>query len=65
MVVGESSPRYVKPAVKFLQAAIAVEVAAMLLAVGGVLGWIIFALGIFAAFELALWADFHWPDTFR
>jgi hypothetical protein len=32
---------------------------------GGVLGWIAFALNIFAAFELALWVDFRWPDTSR
>jgi hypothetical protein len=49
--------------VRLLQAAIAVQAAAVLLFLGGIIGLIAFSLGIFAAFELALWADFHWPDA--
>jgi len=64
-VADKSSLRYVKAMVRLLQVAIAVQAAMVLLALGGIIGWIAFALGIFAAFELALWADFHWPDTFR
>ncbi len=51
--------------VRFLQLAIAVQASAVLLVLGGIVGWIAFVLGLFAAFELALWADFHWPGEFR
>ncbi|MGD0205378.1 MAG: hypothetical protein ABSB57_02915 [Dehalococcoidia bacterium] len=36
--------------------------AMMALTFGGVIGWTGFGLGGFAMFEIALWADWQWPE---
>ena len=53
---------YVKPAVKFIHFSLAGQAALMALALGGIIGWMIFCVGAFAMFEFALWADGRWPE---
>ncbi|KPK22259.1 MAG: hypothetical protein AMJ76_00180 [Dehalococcoidia bacterium SM23_28_1] len=56
------TPWYVKALVKALGFAIASLAAMMALRLGGIFGWAGFGLGAFAVLELALWADWQWPD---
>ena len=55
-------PWYVKALVKALGLAIGSLAAMMALRFGGVIGWTGFGLGVFAMVELALWADWQWPE---
>ena len=57
------TPWYVSVALKVLRFALASLAAMMALRLGGVIGWTAFGLGAFAMVELALWADWQWPDT--
>lgn len=56
------TPWYVKAAVKLLAFLLACLAAMMALRLGGIIGWTGFGLGAFAMFEVALWADWQWPD---
>jgi len=62
-MAGESSvPWYVMAALKLLGFMLACLAGMMALRVGGVIGWTGFGLGAFAMFEVALWADWEWPE---
>jgi len=56
------TPWYVKAMLKLLVLLLACLAAMMALRVGGVIGWTGFGLGVFAMVEIALWADWQWPD---
>jgi hypothetical protein len=56
------TPWYIKAMVKLLGLMLACLAASMALEFGGVLGWAGFGLGVFAMFEIALWADWQWPE---
>jgi len=56
------TPWYIKAMVKLLGLMLACLAASMALEFGGVLGWTGFGLGVFAMFEIALWADWQWPE---
>jgi hypothetical protein len=56
------APWYVKTLVKALGFAMGCLAAMMALKFGGVIGWTGFGLGVFAMVELALWADWQWPE---
>ena len=53
---------YVKALVKLLGFALASLAAMMAFKLGGIIGWTGFGLGVFAMCELALWADWQWPE---
>jgi hypothetical protein len=62
-MAGESyAPWYVRAMLKVLGVLLACLAAMMVLTVGGVIGWTSFGLGAFAMFEIALWADWQWPE---
>ena len=56
------TPWYIKAMVKLLVVLLACLAAMMVLSMGGVIGWAGFGLGVFAMVEIALWADWQWPD---
>ena len=56
------APWYAKVLVKALGFALGCLAAMMALRFGGVIGWTGFGLGVFAMLELALWADWQWPE---
>ena len=56
------APWYIKALLKLLGFALACLAAMMALRFGGVIGWAGFGLGVFAMVELALWADWQWPE---
>ncbi|KPK47060.1 MAG: hypothetical protein AMJ77_04285 [Dehalococcoidia bacterium SM23_28_2] len=55
-------PWYVKATLELIGFMLASLAAMMALRLGGVIGWTGFALGVFAMYELALWADWQWPE---
>ena len=55
-------PWYVRAGVKLLGFLLACLAAMVALRLGGIFGWTAFGLGAFAMFELALWADWQWPE---
>ena len=62
-MAGESyTPWYIKAMVKSLGWMLAWLAAMMAVTIGGVMGWTGFGLGAFAMFEVALWADWQWPE---
>ncbi|MGQ9573100.1 MAG: hypothetical protein ACUVV3_07950 [Dehalococcoidia bacterium] len=56
------APWYVMAALRLIDVMLACLAALMALRVGGVIGWTGFGLGAFAMFEMALWADWQWPE---
>jgi hypothetical protein len=56
------TPWYVKVMVRLLGVLLACLAAMMVLEFGGVIGWTGFGLGAFAMVEIALWADWQWPE---
>ena len=56
------APWYVKTMVKLLGFLLASLAAMMAFRFGGVIGWTGFGLGVFAMVEVALWADWQWPE---
>jgi hypothetical protein len=56
------TPWYVRVMVRSLVLMLACLAAMMVLEFGGVIGWTGFGLGAFAMFEIALWADWQWPE---
>jgi len=62
-MAGESyGPWYVRAMVKSVGWMLAWLAAMMAVTIGGVIGWTGFGLGAFAMFEIALWADWQWPE---
>jgi len=53
----------VKPTVKLISFVIAAQAILFAMTLGGIIGWAEIGLGLFAMFELAVWADWQWPDT--
>jgi len=56
------TPWYIKAMVKSLGLMLACLAAMMVLEFGGIIGWAGFGLGAFAMVEIALWADWQWPE---
>jgi hypothetical protein len=56
------TPWYIKAMIKSLVVMLACLAVMMILDFGGILGWTGFGLGAFAMFEVALWADWQWPE---
>jgi hypothetical protein len=59
------TPWYIKAMVKLLGWLLAWLAVMMALTFGGVIGWGGFGLGAFAMVEIALWADWQWPEMRR
>ncbi|MDP2948652.1 MAG: hypothetical protein Q8P22_03860 [Chloroflexota bacterium] len=61
-MAGRFRPWYVKPTVKLISFVIAAQAILLALTLGSIVGWAAIGLGMFAMLELALWADWHWPE---